>query len=482
MPKYSCAKQTNHQSHQWAETEFATLAIKDSRRVRRLKIMAADLHAHPGASVPEASGTWSYSKAFYRLVENGKIGADDVLVSHRDALVKRIEAEDCPVVLVAQDTTTLNFGCRANTEGLGLVGNKSDTSRGLFVHGSLCVGAKNGEVFGLLGADTWAREVVKKQAAGARNRQPIEEKESHRWLDGWRKANNLYHQLGGQRRVISVADREGDIYEAFALCLKTKAETGGCADLLIRAQHNRLCKGNEEAEGSWQQVEKTGVATRLKIKVPRSAGKKERKTTLEIRYAQVDLAAPAHKTKYLGLDQPLKLFLVVAREIDPPEGVDPICWRLWTTVKIEGSRQAEEVIKWYARRWMIEEFHRILKTGCKVEERQFESLKKLQLVLSLDMIVACYLLGICKAAREHPDQALSVWLREDQWKALYCYLYKTTQPPQTPPNLKTVVNWIARLGGFLNRASDGDPGPQVLWRGLRRLRDVTEIYNIFNET
>ena len=450
--------------------------------MRRLKIMAADLHAHPGASIPQASGSWASSKAFYRLVENGKIGGQDVLTSHRDALVKRIECSDQEVVLVAQDTTTLNFSRRANTGGLGPVGNKADTGHGLFVHGSLCMGAQGGEVFGLLGADIWARDAAKfkEGAAGARNRKPIQAKESRRWLEGWRKADALHHQLGGRRRVVGMADREGDIYEAFALCLQTKAGRGGGADLLIRSQHNRLRSGSEEAGGSWQHVEGMPAATRMKIKVPRSAGKKGRETTLEVRYAQVELAAPAHKTKYLGLDQPLVLWLVIAKETEPPQGVEPICWRLWTTVEIGDEGQAVKVIGWYAKRWLIEEFHRILKTGCKVEQRQLESAKKLRLVLSLDMIVACYLLGLSKAAREHPGHPVSVWLEEDQWKALYCYTHKTTRPPQTPPNLKSVVNWIARLGGFLNRSSDGDPGAQVLWRGLARLRDITATYDIFN--
>ncbi len=482
MSKHPSPAQVNNRSHDWAETEFVTLAVKDPRRVRRLKVMAADLHARPGTSIPQASGSWASSKAFYRLVENGKIGEQDIMESHRDALVKRIECSDPGVVLVAQDTTTLNFSRRANTDGLGPIGNKADTVHGLFVHGSLCLGAQSGKVFGLLGADIWARDAAKfkEGPAGARNRKPIEEKESRRWLEGWRKADALYHRLGGRQSVVSVADREGDIYEAFALCLQTKAEFGGGADLLIRSQHNRLRSGSQEQEGSWQHVEGAPVATRMKIRVPRSAGKKERETTLEVRYAQVELAAPAHKTKYLGLDQPLTLWLIIAKENESAQGVEPICWRLWTTVEITDGQQALKVIGWYVKRWFIEEFHRILKTGCRVEQRQLESANKLRLVLSLDMIIACYLLGLCKASREHPAQPVSVWLEEDQWKALYCYTHKTTRPPQTPPDLRSVVNWIARLGGFLNRASDGEPGAQVLWQGLSRLRDITATYDIFN--
>ena len=469
-------------SARWAENEFATLDVKDLRRMKRWQKVAADFHALPGASIPQASGSWAASKACYRLVESGAISPQCVLDSHRDATVARIEGSEEQVLLVAQDTTTLNFSSRPNTKGLGPIGNKADTGHGIFVHGSLCLGANSGNVFGLIGAEIWARDAAQFKAgpAGARNRKPIEEKESNRWLESWRKADGLYHRLGGRHRVVSVADREGDIYEAFALCLQSKATQGGGADLLVRSQHNRRKTGEGEAEqGSWQHVEGLPMAVRIKISVPRSAGKPARCAHLELRYAKVELKAPAHKTKYLGLDEPLLLWLVVAKEVNPPEGVEAVCWRVWTTVEIGSGEQAQEVIGWYAKRWMIEELHRILKSGCKVEERQLESIEKLSLVLALDLIVASYLLGLSKAAREQPGQPASAWLEQDQWQALYCYTHKTNDLPTDAPSLKQAVDWIARLGGYLNRKCDGPPGAQVLWRGMRRLEDITEAYQIF---
>lgn len=198
-----------------------------------------------------------------------------------------------------------------------------------------------------------------------------------------------------------------------------------------------------------------------------------------MRYAKVELKAPAHKTKYLGLDEPLLLWLVVAKEVNPPEGVEAVCWRVWTTVEIGSGEQAQEVIGWYAKRWMIEELHRILKSGCKVEERQLESIEKLSLVLALDLVVASHLLGLSKAAREQPGQPASAWLEQDQWQSLYYYTHKTNDLPTDPPSLKQAVDWIARLGGYLNRKCDGSPRAQVLWRGMRRLEDITKAYQIF---
>jgi hypothetical protein len=146
---------------------------------------------------------------------------------------------------------------------------------------------------------------------------------------------------------------------------------------------------------------------------------------------------------------------------------------------LERTEQAQEIISWYTKRWMIEELHRILKTGCKVEERQLESIEKLKLVLALDLIIASYLLGLTKAAREQSEQSVSGWLEPIQWQALYSYTHKTNILPPDTPLLRNAVNWIARLGGYLNRKGDGPPGAQVLWRGMRRLEDITEAYRIF---
>ena len=148
-------------------------------------------------------------------------------------------------------------------------------------------------------------------------------------------------------------------------------------------------------------------------------------------------------------------------------------------MEISSGEQAEEIIGWYARRWTIEELHRILKTGCKIEERQLDSFEKLSLVLVLDLIVASNILGLTKAARTQPEQPATEWLEPDQCQALYCYIHRTNDLPPEPLSLKDAVNWIARLGGLLNLKGDGFPGAQVLWQGLRRLDDITEVFRIF---
>jgi hypothetical protein len=225
----------------WASNEFATLNCGDVRRHRRFVRVASDFIQHPGASIPEASTDRAGSKACYRLFDHGKIRCGAILAAHRDAMLGRLAAEPGEdALLVIQDTTSLNFGPRSCVDGFGPIGNVS-VSRvpGLFVHGQLVVGG-DGRVHGLAGAAIYPRtEQRKGQAAGTRNRQPIEEKESMRWLKGWQEAQRLWKELGGKRRVLSVADREGDIYELLAACLEERKLHGASAGLLICSQHDR---------------------------------------------------------------------------------------------------------------------------------------------------------------------------------------------------------------------------------------------------
>jgi len=484
MEKQTPREETNEASKQWAENELASLKIKDTRNMERLKKVASDFHAKPGCSIPQASGNRAAAKAVYRIIEGGCVRAGEVLASHAEAGKRRIRESGEKVLLVPQDTTSLNFASHPHTEGLGPIGKKTDKEEGFLAHSSLCVGAGGGEVFGLLGVKMWVREKnkCKKQPAGARNRQRIGEKESERWLESWRKTDELYWEMDQKFRVVSVADREGDIYELFAQCLENKEAKGGGADLLVRAQHDRkrVGAGENAVAGKWSQLQGQDKGFSHTIEVPRQRGKSSRQAVLEVRYGSVQLETPAHKRKHLGLEKPLDLQMVTAVEVNPPPGEEPVCWRLWTTVEIDSQSDAVELLGWYAKRWIIEEFHRTLKSGCKTEERQLESFEKLSLTVALDMMVAVSLLALTKAVRQDPEASAERNIRPEQWKALHCYFNKTRIVPETPPDLKTAVGWIARLGGFLGRKGDGFPGTQVLWRGWVRMVDITATFQILN--
>ena len=241
----------------------------------------------------------------------------------------------------------------------------------------------------------------------------------------------------------------------------------------MRAQHNRQV--DHPQKYLWDLLASRPVAARLKIQVPRKNGQPGRLATLSLRFTPVTLRPPC-----LQEDQPpLTLWAVEARETRPPGGATPVCWRLLTTLPVTCAEEAVEKVRWYALRWPIEVMHKVLKSGCKVEQRQLETSARLQRVVMVDLVVAWRVLALCRAGRETPQGLASDWLSGEQWRALWCYIHEKKNPPRCAPSVREAVRWIARLGGFLGRRRDGEPGPVVVWRGLHRLKDITATWCLF---
>ena len=152
-----------------------------------------------------------------------------------------------------------------------------------------------------------------------------------------------------------------------------------------------------------------------------------------------------------------------------------------TTLPVDLAEQAAEKVGWYAQRWQIEVLHKVLKSGCQIEQRQLETAQRLERVLAVDLVVAWRILALCKAARELPDDPVSHWLPQAQWQALVCYVHRQTTPPENVPSVQEAVRWIAQLGGFLARKNDGPPGTKTLWRGLQQLNAMTDMWQLFQQ-
>ncbi len=473
-------KEERNRSEAWAKEELAGIKQGDPRSVRRLHRVVAGQHRSPGASIPQALGKWSEVKGAYRLAQSGAFTDEQLLASHRASTVRRIRNSQVKEVLVAQDTTSLNYSGRDNTCGLGPIGNNADKTMGLFSHEQLCLNASNGAALGLLGAKLWARDAkrFKGGPAGARNRKPIREKESCRWLEGYEDAQRLAQELGSGVTVTSVADREGDIYEVFAQWQHNRAQGGAVAQLLVRAQHNR--KLSEGERRSHEQVGAMRVQATIDVEVSRQTGRKARMATLEVRFAEVELLPPINQQTYQKAQTRLTLSLIVARELNAPQAEEAVEWILWCSQPVITKDDALKQLRHYCKRWQIEVLHRILKSGCKVEERQLETLERLKLFIAIDLMIAVYLLGLTHAARADPQAPASDWLSSEEQQALYCFVKKTTEGSIEPISLKTLVGWLGQLGGHLARKSDGPPGPQSLWRGLLRLQDITAAWVIFS--
>ncbi len=207
----------------------------------------------------------------------------------------------------------------------------------------------------------------------------------------------------------------------------------------------------------------------LAIPIPRSDEHPERIGQFSLRAVAVSIPAPAHlHAEHLP---PVDVVAILAQEIDAPAGEDPVCWMLFTTLPVSTLDQAAQCLRWYALRWRIERFHYTLKSGCRIEKLQLETAARIRTALAVYCLVAWRLLFLIYAAREQP---CTIFLTEPEWQALYARTHRTREVPANPPDVRTAVRWIARLGGFLGRKSDGEPGVKVLWRGFRRLTDIAE--------
>jgi len=168
------------------------------------------------------------------------------------------------------------------------------------------------------------------------------------------------------------------------------------------------------------------------------------------------------------------------REQAPQDGEAPIEWMLLTTLPITTFEEGLQCLIWYTYRWRIERYHYILKSGCQIEKLQLETKDRLMRALAVYSIVASRLLRLTYQVRETPEAPCTEALTESEWRALYAITHKTTVLSEHPPNMQTAILWIAKLGGFLGRKHDGNPGLKVLWRGFRRLHDLTSMWELLH--
>ncbi|MGH8569367.1 MAG: IS4 family transposase, partial [Gammaproteobacteria bacterium] len=430
--------------------------------------MTGLFYQKPTANIPEACGSAMAAKAAYRFLDNEKIEWQAILEPHYAATEERVC--EAPLVLVAQDTTTLNYSTHPHTRGLGPIGTDSEAVRGLMVHDTMAF-TPQGTPLGLLDLQCWAREGI--GSRHARHQKPIEEKESFKWVKSYQAVSTVAKRCR-KTMLVLMADREADIHEVFA----AKAETPHGAELLIRAERSRNRKVLEEETPSslWTLLEQQPLLGLREILIPPSEQRAARQATLAVRTRPVTLKPPARSAHL----PPVAVWAVLAREIDPPTEVEGLEWMLLTTVEVKDKADAYQRLEWYAKRWGIEVYHRILKSGCRVEARQLENVHRLRNCLAIDLVVAWRIHHLTTLGRETPDVPCTVYFTASEWRALTTFVNKTKTPPDLPPSLNEAVRLLGRLGGHLARTGDGPPGTEVLWRGMARLADIEFAYDLYH--
>jgi len=451
----------------WAAAEVGTAQLGDARRTARLMTLVETLAAHPTASIADACGSWAGTKGAYRFLSSPAIVPAAITAAHRSATLDRMQAQEHALVLAIQDTTELNFTSHPALAGRGRLSRPGQY--GLLVHSVLAVSA-TGVPLGLLHQQSWTRDPATIGQATTRRQRPISEKESQRWLDG---QEATLAALPPDVDVLTIADAEADIYDLLA------APRRAGADLLLRATHNRrlVTEPEDELAYLWTTLDAAPCAGRYTITLGPTPTRREREATLQIRFQTVTMAPPHHH-RHRAQCQPLTVGAILVTEEDPPAGVEAVSWRLLTTLPVSSLAAALALVEAYTLRWRIERYHFVLKSGCRLEALQLDTVERLERALAVYAVVAWRLLWLTYLAREEPEGDGEGVLTPGEAVVLRAWMeqHRHTWPEQ--PTTREVVRAIACLGGFLGRRGDGEPGVTVLWRGLRTLELLVAGYHL----
>jgi Transposase DNA-binding/Transposase Tn5 dimerisation domain/Transposase DDE domain len=471
----------------WAVEEMKTADLNDKRLNDRLAIVLSQLGAHPTASIPAACGGWAETTAAYRFFDNEKTTFQNILQPHIDCTHTRIASQR--VVLLVPDTTEVDV-TRPQQQVLG-VGPLDGSSRcGVFLH-EMHAFTPDGTPLGTVQAIPWARDEDKQAASGQtraeRAATPIEEKESFRWVLSMEHAREVARQHP-QTQIIYAADSEADIYEVIAEGM----EEPRTADWIVRACQDRaLVDDSEEPTISQaylrEEVLAAPVLFQQQIKIRgreakvscedrgRRQPRESRDALVEVRAAHVTLRAPRRKTGQL---RDVRVSVVMVTEVNPPDDDIPVEWILLTSLPIDTIDQVRLVVQYYCMRWMIEVFFRTLKSGCRVEERRFETLDRLLPSLAVYLAVTWRVLYVCRLGRSCPEISCEAVFEPGEWQSVY-QVVKREAPPKQPPRLQEMVRIVAQLGGYINRKREDEPGPQTVWLGLQRMHDIALCWQVF---
>ena len=438
----------------WAVSEFAEADLGHGSRTKRAIRVGAALVQNPSSSIPRVAEDAHQAKGIYRLLSNSKVTHDEILSGHIDRTVERCLGHSA--VLVIQDTTTLSYTEHPNTRGLGPV-NDSARARGFLAHTALAVSVDDHEVLGVLDQQVWVRserKVTQGESCKARKKR---KRESEHWPEGQRRVSELFQGVEKRPRLIATFDREGDIFEAFEEIVRLGHSC------IIRAIHNRLVDTDGASkEYSLDSVERAPVVGHRTVEVPARPGRAARVAKMEIRAKSLALRPPRNRDR---LGDSIDLNVVAAMECQPPEGVEPLVWYLITREPIETEADVLAVVRGYEARWLIEELHMGMKTGCSTEQRQLETVHALQNFLAFATIVAWQMLCLRDAARR-PEPTLANQVLTPLQMTVLCGL----RPRLKPDCLASeALRAIAVMGGFMGRKGDGSPGWRTLWAGFEKL-------------
>ena len=469
----------------WAGHEFGGARLGDARLSARLVLSARQMGESPMRAMPgAANGTRALVKGHYRLIDQpaeSAVTVDNILAPHRERTLRRMRTHE--TVLCIQDGTRLNFTRRSRTEGLGVIGSNQTgaVARGLDLQTTLAVNP-DGVALGVLRAAFDAPEPANPKEKG--RLKPREARKSFRWVEGLRDCAAAAERLGESTRVVCTMDREADFLDLF---VERRAHAPQ-VDLLVRAKVDRVVGQQQTPDGhtvprrlfdemrnaparGTALVEVRRLSARVKAsKQPPKDGRAARVAELTLRYRQVALACPDA--------EPVELFVVHAREQQPPPAVKPLEWFVLTTLPVTSADDATRILGWYALRWRIEEYFRVLKSGCKVEQLQHHTAERLERAIAIKMVVAWRIQLMVQLGRETPDLPGELLFSDSELRVLATFARSRNLP--APTRLGDAVGLVARLGGWLGYKR-APPGAQLMWHGYAKLVAMSFAFELRDE-
>jgi hypothetical protein len=441
----------------WTRSEMAGVEVWDQRCRGSLERICAQVLARPEESFSAACGP-GLRQAGSRIFGAAQMSVQKMLAGHVAQTARRCREQ--VEVIVAQDTTDLNYTTHKGAKGLGPI-NANPASRGLLMHTALALTGE-GVPLGLLSQETWARDPVTFGTAAQRRRRPVAEKESQKWLTG---LQGVTEALPTGPRVVLVQDREADVFAFLA------APRPPHSELIVRICQPRRVEVEASREGGPRTVleaaRQAPVLGQVRVQVSRKPGQPEREAVVELAATAVVVKAPQRRLADVPAASQA-LWVVRASEIESPPGGKPIEWILLTTVVVDSFAAACRCVHDYALRWRVERFHYTLKQGCTVERLQFEEAHTLKNALALYSIVAWRLLWLTYTARQRPQAPATELVSPLEVRVLE----EATRAPVS--TAREAIRAISQLGGFPTNPSAQEPGVKVLWRGLRRLEAMVE--------
>jgi hypothetical protein len=461
----------------WAKKEFGNAPLGDKRLSNRLVEIAEHKADNPTRSYcGAAGGDWSKVKAYYRFIDKpdeSAVTMSNILSPHRERTIRRMKAQQ--TVLCIQDGSDLNYSNLEKCEGLGIIGSNQTgaKSKGLHLHSTIAT-TPNGLPLGILRADCNAPQPKSKDDKRSATSIPIEEKKNYCWIESVNDCMDLKKRMP-HTKLVNISDREADFFEMFD---HRRINSSG-VELLIRAKHSRQTK---EGQKLFELVKQSPVQMLMKVKVPRKSARpkkskqkaspkrESRIAEVSVRYRKAELKPPqGYKGK-----QTIPMWIIHVSEKNTPKEATPLEWFLLTTIELNTVDDARNCLKWYCLRWRIEDWHRVLKSGCKAEELAHETAERLKRAIAINLVIAWRIMLMTLLGREVPDLPADVLFSDLEIEVLNAYA--KTRKKKAPDSLGAAIKLVANMGGYIGRTSDPPPGHQIMWQGYSCLQIMCEGY------